>query len=188
MLFTQENERPTSIYKQRITMSSTPIFITEELKQALKLNNIDHRFYGPAYSGESACLDLYYTGPDQELWPIRDPDKGKGRVLLPTGLHIALERNRVGLIIERSSITKTNLKVRAGCVDAGYTGMVFVNCVHLNDEVGPHRFTFGDKLPFQLLVTTCFNNFHQLTSEEWERYIKSSARLGGCVGSSDSKI
>jgi len=169
-------------------MSTTPIFITEQLKEALKLNNINPDNYGPAYDGESACLDLYYTGPDQQLWPIRTPDHGNGRVLLPTGLHIALNKHRVGLIIERSSITKTNLKVRAGCIDAGYTGMIFVNCVHLNDEAGPHQFTFGDKLPFQLLVTTCFNQFQQLSPEEWEAYTKSSSRLNGCVGSSDSKI
>jgi dUTPase len=167
--------------------SPTLIFVTEQLKEALRINKINPDSYGPAYGGESACLDLYYTGPNQEVWPIRDPDSGRGRILLPTGLHIALQKDRVGLVIERSSITKTNLKVRAGCIDAGYTGMIFVNCVHLNDEAAPHYFTFGDKLPFQLLITTTFNQFQQLSPDEWERYLVSSARQDGCVGSSDAK-
>jgi dUTPase len=169
-------------------MSSTPIYITDGLKEALKQNNIEPSTYGPAYGGESACLDLYCTGYEVSVPSISDNTKAARGTLIPTGLHIALPPDRVALIIERSSITKTDLKVRAGCIDAGYRGMIFVNCVNLSDSEIPYIFSFGQKLPFQLLITSAFNEFSQLSLEEWEALGSSSARQGGCVGSSDIKV
>lgn len=169
-------------------MSSTPIFLTEQLKETLRFNNIDPSTYGPAYGGESACLDLYYAPKhyDSELADtiLIEPQVHHNK-LIPTGLHIALPANRVALVLERSSITKTSLKVRAGVIDAGYTGEIFVNCVSVD---GWQRILPRTKLPFQLLITTCFNQFQQLSPEEWEAYLLSSARKDGCVGSSDSKV
>lgn len=192
LLFTQETVQPTLIYKERKTMSSTPIFITPQLRETLIHNNIDPTTYGPAYSGESACLDLYYAPAyyDSELADSifigsnnKDYRAGQSK-LIPTGLHIALPKDRVALVLERGSITKTQLKARAGVIDAGYTGEIFINCVCLD---GIHQILPRTKLPFQLLITTTFNQFQQLTPEEWEAYTVSSGRKDGSVGSSDTK-
>jgi hypothetical protein len=44
-----------------------------------------------------------------------------------------------------------------------------------------------NKLPFQLLVTTTFNQFEKLSAEEWKNQIKSSFRQNNALGSSDNK-
>jgi dUTPase len=144
-------------------------------------NGVSIETYGPAYGGESAGLDLYYTGT---MALHISPAVHMDRVLIPTGLHIALPTNRVALIQERSSITKTPLKLRAGVIDAGYTGEIFVNCINLgeHDLVIPAE----SKLPFQLIVVPVFNQYNPIVDETtWNEFVKDSARRNGALGSSD---
>ena len=97
------------------------------------------------------------------------------RIIVPEGY--------VALIQERGSITKTPLKVRAGVIDRGYTGEIFVNAVN----VSQNEFTLQQhqKLPFQLVVVKCDNHFQEIKEEEYLNLTSSHLRKDGIVGSSD---
>ena len=162
------------------------ISIDDNLKNVFKANNVDVKDYVPAYNGESAGLDLYNTGKNiyvmsaSAQYISRSPDL---KILIPTGIKVAIPKGYVGLIQERGSITKTPLKVRAGVIDSGYTGEVFVNCVN----VTRNEFTIskGCKLPFQLVVVKCDNEFEVVSEEEYLSLSRNSSRKEGKVGSSD---
>ena len=160
-------------------MTPTPILITEKLLATLEANNIDPYNYQPAYDGESAALDLYYVGDTQLMI---HPGNADGKLLIPTGLHIALPPDRVALLRERGSVIKTDLVLRAGVIDCGYTAEIFVNLVALNKMtiIKPHQ-----KLPVQLLVVPVFNKFEHIHPDDWEQVIASSSRQSGKIGSSD---
>lgn len=129
------------------------ILYSDSLKQYLQTD------LQAAYGGESAGIDLYCV-QDREIHPMLHGPAGVlsyGRPwesipanLVPTGIHLILEANEVGLILERGSIVKTPLKVRAGVIDPGFTGELFVNCVNLSSS--PVAIKAGTKLPFQILV------------------------------------
>jgi len=157
------------------------VYTTEKLKKVLNEKNIQN--YVPAYAGESVGLDLYATQKVQ-FDPATSLLGDKGSTI-PTGLHIALPRSYAGLILERGSITKTPLKVRAGVVDPGYTGEIFVNAVNVSDT--SYLIKEGDKLPFQIIVVKCDNDFQVIQEEEYLEITKSSLRQNGQVGSSDKK-
>lgn len=161
------------------------ITANEKLTKVLKEKGVDH--YGPAYSGESVGLDLYYTG-DAVLVVSR------GRVLnnetrevvklVPTGLRVALPKKWVGLILDRGSISKTDLIRRAGVVDPGYTDEVFVNLVEL--PLGGEYFIYpGDKLPVQMVCVPVDNEFNLVTEEEFTKIVADAKRKQGKTGSSD---
>ena len=91
--------------------------------------------------------------------------------------------NMVGLIKGRGSITQTGLIVRAGVIDAGYTGEIFVNLVNIDERdttVNP-----GAKLPVQLVVLPCHNIFKTITYTDYMKSMDQSKRMGGSLGSSD---
>lgn len=160
--------------------SPTPIFISSNLEYTLRENGLSPEDYLPAYGGESAGLDLYYVGDQPFHIP---PSKLGHKILIPTGLHVALPKTRVVLLQERSSISKTPLKLRAGVIDAGYTGEIFCNCINISDSawnINPH-----EKLPFQLLVLPVFNEFNPLSSDEWAEVQSRSLRGTAMLGSSD---
>lgn len=164
------------------------ICLSEELKNILNENNIDLSDYVPAYGGESAGLDLYNCGgtihiPSATHKGIIYDNEKKFKSLIPTGLRISVPKGYVALIQERGSIIKTPLKVRAGVVDSGYTGEVFVNCVNTGDFV----YTIGkqNKLPFQIVVVKCDNDFKVVTEEEYLSLSNFSSRQAGKIGSSD---
>ncbi len=156
------------------------IFCDESLKKVLKDNNIEE--YCPAYGGESVGLDLYNVGDEITITPICESESIP-RTLIPTGLWIDVPLRFVALIQERGSITKTPLKVRAGVIDRGYTGEIFVNAVN----VSQNEFTLQQhqKLPFQLVVVKCDNHFQEIKEEEYLNLTSSHLRKDGIVGSSD---
>jgi dUTP pyrophosphatase len=157
------------------------VYTNQKLKEILKEKNIQN--YVPAYAGESVGLDLYSTSRVQ-FDPATSLLGDKGSTI-PTGLHIALPQMYAGLILERGSITKTPLKVRAGVVDPGYTGEIFVNAVNVSDT--SYIIKEGDKLPFQIVVVKCDNDFKVIDEDEYLEITKSSLRKSGQVGSSDLK-
>jgi len=140
--------------------------------------------YSPAYEGESVGLDLYAV-EDREIWPVTELHvRELASQLIPTGIHLILKSSEVGLILERGSVVKTQLKVRAGVIDPGFTGQVFVNCVNLGTH--PHLIQAGTKLPFQLVVTPIVRPTMALVEDinaELAR-IKTNRRAGQ-IGSSD---
>jgi dUTPase len=157
----------------------------EHLLKALELNNVPLEQYRPAYSGESAGLDLYNAN-----WNRFHPSSGD-KVLIPTGLRVIIPEGYVGIIAQRGSISKTSLVHQAGVIDRGYTGEIFVSAKSLYtfeaegytqecDRIEPYS-----KLPFQLLVLQCNNYFINIPSTEYEYLVKESQRKTGQLGSSD---
>lgn len=133
----------------------------------------------PAYSGESAGLDLYYTGKEDIILSYRNPSK-----LIPTGLRIALPKGKVALLRERGSIIKTPLFLRAGVIDPGYTGEIFVNLVYY-PSIGDFLIEPNQKLPVQLIVTSFDYNFVQVNEQDWQMLTTSSIRKEGKIGSTN---
>jgi dUTP pyrophosphatase len=154
----------------------------DDLKDALEFNNIKIEDYIPAYGGESAGLDLFNAGNKFTLIPKKDLPKNEV-TLIETGLKIKVPKGWVALIQERGSIVKTPLKVRAGVIDSGYTGEVFVNLVN----VGSQEYTIDayQKLPVQIVIVKCDNEFLIVNKEEYLDLTKTSERKEGQVGSSD---
>jgi len=158
------------------------ICLTESLIFALKVNNIDVKDYAPAYDGESAGLDLFNAGDKVTILPQSVLPKNN-KMLIGSGLKMQVPKGYVALIQERGSITKTPLKVRAGVIDSGYTGEVFVNLVN----VGSEEFILDSnvKLPVQVVVVKCDNQFSIVGEEEYLSITESSQRNHGKIGSSD---
>jgi len=160
------------------------ICLTENAQVILQRLGLDPEKYGSAYNGESAGLDLYNIGPEVNIlsrnkWTAF----GEKSVQIPTGVRVNIPMNMVGLIKGRGSITQTGLIVRAGVIDAGYTGEIFVNLVNIGERdttVNP-----GAKLPVQLVVLPCHNIFKTITYTDYMKSMDQSKRMGGSLGSSD---
>ena len=156
------------------------IFLMNSLKSTLELNKINVKDYVPAYNGESAGLDLFNAGNQVTILPQTvSPIK----VLIETGLKIKVPKGYVALIQERGSITKTPLKVRAGVIDSGYTGEIFVNLINTGYE--EYTLDSNTKLPVQIVVVKCDNEFNVVSEEEYNNTTISSQRKEGKIGSSD---
>lgn len=162
----------------------TPIYLDPKLEKILIDKGINPEDYRPAYGGESVGLDLYYTGEDTIITPY---DRKK---LLPTGLYVALPRNRMGEILERGSIIKTSVTKRAGVVDPGYTGEVFVNlvCIESVNELGTSSLALkhGDKLPVQMVIVVVETGYKKVTLDEYKTLTSNAQRLENKTGSSDA--
>lgn len=156
------------------------MLLSDKLKEVLKNNGVEK--YQPAYDGESAALDLYYTGESTLLTPY---EMGQ---LLPTGLRVIIPDGYVGLIVERGSITKVPMIQRAGCIDK-YTGEVFVNYVNLDNtnsyKTSRVQLNEGAKLPSQLLVIPVLNKFEEVSEDEFKKLAETIKRGEGKTGSSD---
>ena len=102
-----------------------------------------------------------------------------------TGLAVEIPRWHVGLLFPRSSVYKGRqiLTNCVGVIDSGYTGEVFVNCIN----TGPDVYTIyaKRKLPFQIVVVKCDNDFQVVTEEEYLNLTSTAQRQDGQVGSSD---
>ena len=155
------------------------IYCNESLQSLLKSNNIEN--YSTAYGGESAGLDLYNTGQDIIIKPSNE--KENNSIFIKTGIHLIVPKGYVALVQERGSITKTSLKVRAGVIDSGYTGEVFVNLVNLSNK--EKIICEGEKLPVQIVVVKCDNHFNSVSYDEYLNLTNLSQRKEGKVGSSD---
>jgi dUTPase len=158
------------------------MLLSDKLKEVLEKNGI--KKYEPAYDGESACLDLYYTGTTTVITPF-EMDR-----LISTGLRVIIPKGHVGLIQERGSVTKLPVKLRAGVIDVGYHDEIFVNCVVL-DQVNSYgnkriQLSEGMKLPFQLMVIPVCNEYETIDNqEEFFKLCEDSKRKDGKIGSSD---
>lgn len=75
---------------------------------------------------DDAGLDLYSV--EETYLP---PQCGKA---IKTGIAIALPKNHVGLITDRSSLAKKGLKCAGGVIDAGYRGEIQVVLWNLSRE------------------------------------------------------
>ena len=158
------------------------ICLMDSLKFALEVNKINLKDYVPAYNGESAGLDLFNAGNQVTILPQSDVPKNN-KLLIGTGLKMRVPKGYVALVKERGSITKTPLKVRAGVVDSGYTGEVFVNLINTGSE--SYTLDSNIKLPVQIIVVKCDNKFNVVNEEEYNNTTISSKRKEGKVGSSD---
>lgn len=163
--------------KIKMTISKTGCEIFENM--GMRISE-----YVPAYNGESAGLDLYNMGPEIVLqnhhkWTAFD----ERPTMIPTGVHVCLPASTVGLIKERGSITKTGLISRAGVIDPGYTGEIFVNLVNIGSK--KVSIPTGAKLPVQLVVLPCLNDYETVSHEEYLKNTQDSKRLSGSLGSSD---
>lgn len=169
----------------------TNILILNSLKKVLASNNVNVKDYTPAYNGESAGLDLYNCGKTINVVPgsyknatlTSHYEKHKFKTLIPTGIKIDVPSGYVALVKERGSITKTPLKARAGVIDSGYTGEVFINCVNIGNQ--DYIIESGSKLPFQIVVIKCDNQFNIIGEKEYLRITDDAKRKDGSVGSSD---
>ena len=160
------------------------INLNENLREVLTQFDINpDTDYTPAYGGESAGLDLYNSGEDIVVPSITSENFHQTKILIPTGLKMSVPKGYVALIQERGSVTKTPLKVRAGVIDSGYTGEVFVNCINTGNE--NYTISKGNKLPFQIVVVKCENQFEVVSDGEYLDFTSSSRRKEGQVGSSD---
>ena len=130
-------------------------YCNHDLKNTLQANEVES--YAPAYSGESAGLDLYNSGPSVTIKPVSDFSY-QNKILIPTGLRVIVPEGYVALIQERGSITKTPLKVRAGVIDRGYTGEIFVNAVNVSQNEFTIRFLFLSFFPLDLIKNSCFQS------------------------------
>ena len=154
----------------------------------------------PAYGGESAGLDLYNAGESIVVPPTLARGDGDFiisnfetlpeqlrklhyRTLMPTGIKVAIPRGYVGLILERGSVVKSPFKVRAGVIDSGYTGEVFVNMINISDR--PAVIDAGSKSPFQLVVVPCKNQFNICNETDYTLATFKAERQSGQIGSSD---
>ena len=154
----------------------------ESLRHTLKINNVDVKDYTPAYNGESAGLDLFNSGDRVTILPQAVVPKNN-KLLIGTGLKMQVPKGYVALIQERGSIIKTPLKVRAGVIDSGYTGEVFVNLINTGSE--EYTLDSNVKLPVQVVVVKCDNDFTIVDKNEYLNITESSMRKSGKVGSSD---
>lgn len=94
-----------------------------------------------AHPGD-AGMDLYAS--------VETVVPARGRVLVPTGLAMAIPNGYVGLLWDKSGISyKAGLKVIGGVADAGYRGEIFVGLLNTTDS--EYTFAVGDKVA-QMLV------------------------------------
>ena len=159
--------------------------LTEQAHHIFRQMEIDPIEYGPAYNGESVGLDLYNMGPEVII-----PGRNKWIVFeeeiqtIPTGVRICLPKGTVGLVEERGSILKTGLVARAGVIDPGYTGEIFVNLVNIGER--DTTIPVGAKLPLQLIVIPYCRTFKVVPYQEYLEETTVSTREVGRLGSSDS--
>ena len=188
---------------------TTSFFISKELEKVLKNHNISRQQFIETAYGKSVGIDLFNSSDktisippcqvdykvdhvfettldeniDSERNIIDKQFKQIYKKLIPTGLHVKLPENYMAIIQERGSITKTPLKVRAGIIDPGYTGEIFINCVNLSKhhwEIVP-----GAKLPFQLIIVPVTTDFDLMDKDQWKEFHEQSARKDKKIGSSD---
>ena len=195
---------------QEKQLSKVYLLLSNTLKDALAAEGIAPEDYKPAYDGESVGLDLYNAGDRIIIPPVgklakfaqleKNPNvqifstwldmpesarKGIFKKLVPTGVKSVIPRGYVGIIMERGSVTKTPLKVRAGVIDPGYTGEIFVNMINVSDV--PYVLEPGQKTPFQLVIQKVTTDFEVIHAAEYEEITNSSERGDGQIGSSDTQ-
>jgi dUTPase len=191
-----------------LTTNETKLLLCKRLQAVLASNGVLPENYSPAYDGESVGLDLYNVGERIIIPPVgklrnfaeleADPEKPNPSTwldfpegarsaifkrLVPTGVKAIIPRGYGGFIYERGSVIKSPLKVRAGVIDPGYTGEIFVNMINVSDV--PYVLEAGEKTPFQLVIQKVTTNFTVIDAEEFITLTSTSLRQENQVGSSD---
>lgn len=166
------------------TQKTISICLTENAQVILSRLGIDPKGYGTAYDGESAGLDLFNMGEDVTIpgrtkWSVF----GEKPALIPVGVRIHIPLGHVGIIKERSSIARCGLSVRAGVIDPGYTGEVFVSLMNHGEK--DTTVQTGAKIPAQLIVVPCINRFSSVDYTEFLQNVSDSSRQEGKLGSSN---
>jgi|LWDU01.1.fsa_nt_gi dUTP pyrophosphatase len=161
------------------------ISLSEAGSKILHAHGITPEAYGPAYDGESAGLDLYNCGeevviPGRNKWTVF----GEPVVIIPTGIKMSVPAGCVALIKERSGILKTGLVSRAGVIDPGYTGEIFVNLLNVGDRDTVVQ--SGGRLPVQLIVVPCLTDFEVISNLEFLEDTSEHRRQAGSLGSSET--
>ena len=88
----------------------------------------------------------------------------KGQVTIPTGLHVAIPKDHVGIIKPRSGLSKRlGTDALAGVVDAGYRGEVMVV---LTVRKPPVYFKRGDKIAQMIIVKRYMGEVTRVNSLE----------------------
>lgn len=151
------------------------------LIKALDKNGTSLSAYKPAY-GLSAGLDLYNASHNHYHNTSIDD-------LIPTGLRVIIPRDYVGLILERGSVLKTPYAIRAGVIDAGFTGEIKIGMARVAQaiEINGNGIQPLAKLPFQLVVVPILNNFKPVSEEEYNELVANANydRKEKMLGSSD---
>lgn len=161
------------------------IALSEAVSEILHAHGITPEEYGPAYEGESVGLDLYNAGSDvmihgRNKWVAFEEPK----TLIATGVKIALPARTVGLVKARGSIVEYGMFVRAGVIDPGYTGEIFVNLVNLGEK--DIKIQTGAKLPVQLIIVPCLNDYEVISNLEFLNETKDTARKDKSQGSTNN--
>jgi dUTP pyrophosphatase len=110
-----------------------------------------------------------------------DVEVGPGeRVMIPTGLAVAIPDGHAGLVLPRSGLASTyglTLANAPGLIDAGYRGEVICAVVNL-DRTAPVKIARGDRIA-QLVVVPVAE-----VDPAWADELPPSARGAGGFGSS----
>jgi len=80
-------------------------------------------------------LPAYHKGNGLDLRTSQNITLKPGKkVLVPTGFSIALPKDSIGLIKDRSSLAKKSLHVLAGVIDEDYRGEIGILLINLGKE------------------------------------------------------
>lgn len=164
--------------------TSVKFRLTERALKIFQQADQDPKLYGPAYNGESVGLDLYNFGevvniPGRNKWVAF----GEESITIRTGIKLALPSGAVGLIKERSSIVETGLMCRGGVIDPGYTGEIKIGLVNIGEK--DINVPIGTKLPVQLIVLPCFQDFKIVSDLEYLEETADSKRKHASLGSTN---
>ena len=167
------------------TQKKISICLTENGQVILSRLGVAPNDYGSAYQGESAGLDLFNMGeevslPGRTAWSVF----GEPPARIPVGVRVRIPEGYVGLIKERGSITNSGLSVRAGVIDPGYTGEIFVSLINHGEKVTTIQ--TGAKLPVQLIVVPCINSFESVNYTEFLQRSDGALRQEAKLGSSNT--
>jgi dUTPase len=158
--------------------------LTQEALEVFQATKQDPKNYTTAYQGESAGLDLYNMGAQATIYGrTKWVAYGEKSVMISTGIKLALPPGKVGLIKERSSITRTGLFCRGGVIDPGFTGELKINLVNLGEQ--DVVFQRGNKLPVQLIVLSSHQYFQVVSDLEYLELTTDSQRQEASLGSSN---
>lgn len=109
------------------------------------------------------------TDAGLDLYAAKDTPYNPGDVVtVSTDIGVQVEPGYVGLVRDRSSVSKKGLKVTAGIIDAGYTGEVCI--VMLNHSGSYGCIQKGTKIAQLLVVPVALPEIEEVTSfDETER-------------------
>ncbi len=117
------------------------------MTQVLKVEKIDPKAKLPSRAHtHDAGLD-FYANDYYSIYP-------REKVLIKTGVKIAIPNAHVGLIWDKSGLAKEGIHTMAGVIDAGYRGEIIINIINLGDNI--YNISPGQKVAQMLIQKTEF--------------------------------